>query len=499
MIHAEPVGRLSDADRYRRCTGRAKPVGRGLLVTLLIMIGPVQEALASPSYSTFAPDLVERGRYLSVAGDCTGCHTRPGGRPFAGGYAIKSPMGPIYSSNITPSIVAGIGGYTRADFARAMRKGIRRDGAYLYPAMPYTAYQGLSDADVAALYAFFTVGVNRVDVPAPKTHLPFPFNLRVSMAGWNLFFLSDKRFAASPTRSAAWNRGAYLVGSLEHCSACHSPRGPLMNESSSHPFAGGSLGTWFAPNITTDTNAGIGAWSRADLVLYLKTGSTAHAQAAGGMAEAITNSLQHLTNTDIDAVATYIRSIAPVADAKQAGPRTAQGRPARYEPTLRGSPVTYQAAVPTGAQLYSGNCAACHGATGNGSKSSAFPSLHHNSATGDFRADNLIATILNGVQRDHSKQQSYMPGFGNSSPVQSLNDEEIAALSSYVIANMGDGFTKVSEADVALQRAGGSPPSIITAVRWGIPIAALVFFGLIVTLALRGRRSRVQRNLHPAR
>ena len=177
----------------------------------------------------FSAPVVERGRYLAVAGDCTSCHTKPdGGKPFAGGYAIASPIGAIYSSNITPSRVAGIGAYSERDFDRALREGLRADGAHLYPAMPYTAYVRLSDEDVHALYAYFMKGVAPVDTQPPKTKLPFPFNLRFSMALWNALFLKSERFTPDPSKDAEWNRGAYLVTALEHCSVCHSPRNVLM-------------------------------------------------------------------------------------------------------------------------------------------------------------------------------------------------------------------------------------------------------------------------------
>lgn len=470
--------------------GRREATARCCLV---VVLGAIMAMLVGTSCARaqpgFSPDLVERGRYLALAGDCTACHTKPGGKAFAGGYAIQSPMGPIYSSNITPSKIAGIGHYILADFTRALRKGVIRGGAHMYPAMPYTAYQALSDGDIAALYAYFMAGVMPVDTQAAKTHLAFPFNLRISMVAWNALFLADKRFIADPAKPAAWNRGAYLVGALEHCSDCHSPRGFLMGESRSRALAGGSLGAWYAPNITSDANAGIGAWSHADLVRYLRTGATAHSQAGGGMAEAVSDSLQHLTPADLDAIATYIQTVAPVADAAQLGPRTAQGRLAHFEAALRGGPVSYHASTPpSGAMLYSGNCATCHGPTGAGSRGGTFPALYRNSATGAHRPDNLIAAVLNGVQRNAAGQRAYMPSFGAGSHVQPLDDAEIASLSAYVLTSMGDPSARVSAADVATRRAGGPTAPIVTAVRWAMPIAALVVVALFLWWMLRRRR-----------
>lgn len=466
----------------------------GLVVALGLGIAAAPIAPAPSPAPAPAPDLVESGRYLAVAADCTGCHTKPGGKPFAGGYPIASPMGTIYSSNITPSRTAGIGRYSSAEFARLLRKGIRADGAHVYPAMPYTAYAGLSDADVAALYAYFMHGVKAVDSRPPETKLPFPFNLRLSMAAWNLLFLDDRRFKPDPARSASWNRGAYLAGSLEHCSACHSPRKFLMQENHSKPFAGGSLGMWYAPNITSDVNAGIGSWSQADLVRYLRSGATAHAQAGGGMAEAVSDSLQHLSATDIDAIAVYVKSIAPVPDEAQTRPRTALGEPAHFEQALRGAPVTTEpVGAPDGARLFSGNCATCHGPTGGGSRDGTFPALLRNSATGAARPDNLIATILTGVHRDAAGQRAYMPAFGTGSHVQSLSDAEIAAVSEYVLTSLGDGPVRVTAGDVALRRAGGPTAPLVIAVRWGLPLAAAV----LALLAVLGFR-RSDRRRHAA-
>ena len=467
---------------------------RWSMAVLIAAMSSFAAAFGLHAQPTAAPPLVERGRYLATAADCTACHTKPGGKPFAGGYAIASPMGNIYSTNITPSKIAGIGNYSLADFSRLLRKGIRGDGARVYPAMPYTAYTGLSDADVAALYAYFMHGVAPVDSRPPKTSLAFPFNLRLSMAAWNLLFLDEKRFKPDPSRSASWNRGAYLVGSLEHCSACHSPRNFLMGEEHSKAFAGGSLGTWYAPNITSNVNGGVGSWRHADLVRYLRSGATAHAQAGGGMAEAVSDSLQHLSATDIDAIATYVQSIAPVADPAQGRPRTAFGRPARFEPTVRGAAVTTNPPpAPDGARLFSGNCASCHGPTGAGSRDGAYPALFGNSVTGAARPDNLIATILTGVHRDAAGQHASMPAFGAHSHIQPLSDAEIAALGSYVMSSMGNGAVHITAGDVATRRRGGPTAPLVIAVRWGLPLGAVAVIALIAFLVIRrSRRARAR-------
>ena len=237
--------------------------------------------------------LIQRGKYLSTAGDCVACHSVPGGKPFAGGLALPTPIGEIIATNITPSKTAGIGNYTLEQFSDAVRKGIRADGQHLYPAMPYTSYAKVSDDDIQAMYAYFMNAVPPVDTPTQATALPFPFNIRLSMAGWNLLFLDNKVFVADAARDAEWNRGAYLVQGLTHCGTCHTPRNLLMAEMPSKELAGGDVGTWHAPNITSDLNSGIGGWDTAELVAYLKTGeSLGKGQAAGPMAEAVDHSLQ---------------------------------------------------------------------------------------------------------------------------------------------------------------------------------------------------------------
>ncbi len=252
-------------------------------------------AIAAGTGSAFAQDatgsdadLVAKGRYLATAADCAACHTAPnGGAPFAGGYGIESPLGTIFSTNITPSKTAGIGNYSEEDFARAVREGVAKDGSHLYPAMPYTAYAKISDDDMKALYAYFMHEVKPNDAQPEKTALPFPFSIRMSMAFWNLLFLDNTRFKPDAAKSADWNRGAYLAEALEHCSTCHTPRNELMAEEGDKALSGSAVGSWYAPNITSDKVSGIGGWSDAELVEYLRTGHVAgKAQAAGPMAEA---------------------------------------------------------------------------------------------------------------------------------------------------------------------------------------------------------------------
>ena len=437
-----------------------------------------------------ASELAEQGRYLAIAGDCGGCHTRPeGGKAFAGGYAITSPVGAIYSTNITSSSIAGIGAYSEAQFSRALRDGIRRDGTHLYPAMPYTAYAKLSDADVRALYIYFTQSVQAVDERPPVTRLPLPFNLRASMSIWNALFLSTTRFTPNPRRSPEWNRGAYLAESLEHCGACHTPRNALMAEQSRRQFAGTRVGGWYAPNITSDPVSGIGAWTRDELVQYLKSGALhGKAQAAGGMAEAVGNSLQYLTSQDLRALATYLLSVSPIRDQSDSRARDTWGAPVEHEAELRGRPTTAGSERPEGNALYSGNCASCHQPTGAGTADYSYPPLFHNTATGAQHADNLVAAILFGVDRDVGGNHAFMPRFDATSYVQPLNDTQVATLANYVLHEFGNLTVHVTSDDVAAVRSRGFA-------KWFVQFTEvlLIFVGLgLVTLGLwiRARRRR---------
>lgn len=443
-----------------------------------------------------ADDAVERGRYLATAGDCMACHTKPtDGKAYAGGYAIASPMGQIWASNITPSVKFGIGSYSEADFERAVRQGIRKDGARLYPAMPYTAYAKLSEKDIHDLYAYFMAEVKPVDEVSPSTDLPFPFNMRFSMAVWNLLFLDDAPFVAEPARDAQWNRGAYLVEGLEHCGSCHTPRGLLMQETSGKALAGGSLGLWYAPNITSDPVSGIGAWTDQEITQYLKTGKVSgKAQAGGGMAEAITHSLSRLTDEDIASIVTYLRTVPPVADAGMS--RSASSWPLREgaattagEARLRGTSLPPD----NGQVVYDGSCASCHGSRGEGSADQYYPSLTHNSTVGAATPQNLLATILSGVDREVAGEHVLMPHFSTGSYVQPLTDTEIANVATYVRQQFGPGDS-VSVEDVKQARAGGPAPLLMTLTTYGLPAAALLFIALVYWL-WRRRAARRERRL----
>jgi fructose 5-dehydrogenase cytochrome subunit len=447
----------------------------------------------------FADDaqLIERGRYLSTAADCAGCHNAPTGEPFAGGLGIDSPFGQIYASNITPSKTYGIGDYTEAQFARAVREGVDAHGKNLYPAMPYPSYAGIPDADIKALYAYFMNGVKPVDAATPETHLPFPFNQRIAMIGWNKLFAQGKPVADDALQSAEWNRGRYLVNVLGHCGACHTPRNFAFAEQSASPLAGGQLGGWRTPNITSDEVSGIGGWSESELVEYMRTGKVAgKGQAAGPMAEAIEKSLQYLSEADLRAMATYLKDTPAAHDPNAKKPAYAfDGRhDGGYEAELRATHqgIGTKSSTPgypkltSGAQLYSGNCASCHQTSGDGTQDGAFPSLTHNSTLGRDNADNLVMVILNGLHIKTGNDARLMPAFADE-----LTDQQIAQLVNFVMSEYGNADVKIDAARVKTLRAGGDSP--LPAMGEMLAIAGVVFLLVVMVLIGLRRRCRLKR------
>jgi mono/diheme cytochrome c family protein len=461
--------------------GARRRVSNAILTGLLSLSATVVMAQSQPDAG-----LIERGRYLATAADCIACHGSKPGAEFAGGLALATPLGQIYATNITPSKQHGIGNYSEQDFERAVRKGIRADGAHLYPAMPYTSYAGITDADMQALYAYFMQGVKAVDqAPAQQTALPFPFNIRLSMWAWNLLFLDSKPFSANPQDSEALNRGRYLATALAHCATCHTPRNLLMAEQSSAELQGSSLGTWFAPNITNDMQAGIGNWSQAEIVSYLKTGRVeGKAQAAGPMAEAIDHSLQHLNDGDLNAIASWLRTVKGASATGQTA--KVEAKPAAtaalsYEEQVRGAPLPDDRKLWSGAQLYDAYCASCHQANGGGSR--GLPSLSGNRALQHGNADNLIMVMLDGIERLPEVPGAAMPAFSTL-----LSDDEIARIGSFVMQQYGPAASTVSSDRVTALRAGGSP-SPLKMLSYAIPVGGLLLL-IVLWLAWRHQRNR---------
>jgi mono/diheme cytochrome c family protein len=455
----------------------AKRILPGALVGIAAVIS--MGAVAAP----FDEEQVRRGEYLARAGDCVACHSSEDGTPFAGGHGLSTPIGDIIATNITPSKTAGIGNYSLEQFSAAVREGVRADGKYLYPAMPYTSYSKISDEDIAALYAYFMSAVEPVDSRPPATELPFPFNIRLSMMAWNVLFLDTEPFQLDPQQSDEWNRGAYLAQGLAHCSTCHSPRNMLMAEVKAKGLAGGAVGVWYAPNITSDPNSGIGGWSVEDLVRYMKTGNVAKGQASGPMAEAIDHSLQYMTEADLRAMAVYLKTVPAVSKQGVEKPVYAWQGSEQQEPRARGAAWPDDPNQLSGAQLYDAYCASCHQAEGQGSFDTVLPALHHNTATGRLHTNNLVMVVLQGIERVSEGHEIHMPAFDHE-----LTDQQIATLSNFLLQSHGNPDAEVTVAQVEDLRVGKTnDPDLVLLVRVAMVIGLVLVVLLLVWLFRRHR------------
>jgi mono/diheme cytochrome c family protein len=312
------------------------------------------------------------------------------------------------------------------------------------------------------------------------------------MKAWNLIFFRHRSFQADPAQSAAWNRGRYLVDGATHCSTCHTPRGVLMEERSGLAFAGGQVGAWYAPNITSDKTRGVGSWPKPVLIGYLRDGVAPGARAAGTMGEAVEHSFQYLTPGDLDAIATYIESVPPAGKA-EASDRFSKGDAGSKLALIRGLSSSDTDAATRGAALFQGNCGACHAPLGQGGKDGYFPALFHNSTTGAANS-NLVATILNGVNRTTAKGQAFMPGFGGRpTDADHLSNHDIALIATYVRTQYGVGGPAVTDKDVATVRQGGPSSPLVLIARIGLALGAVAAALLIFIVLKRRRFPRAQR------
>ena len=384
--------------------------------------------------------LVERGAYLTRAADCVVCHTAKGGVPFAGGRAFILPFGTIYSTNITPDMETGIGGYTDANFLDAVHKGIGRGNTRLYPAMPYASYTYMSDADALAIKAYlFTLKPEHA--PALENTLVFPVNQRSLMGVWSLLFNSDKRFEPNADRSAAWNRGAYLTEAMGHCGECHTPRNLFFALNNRRKFGGAVQAGWRAYNISGDRASGVGAWSDSDLAHYLAVGhADGRGTASGPMGEAVDESLSQLSPGDIDAIVSYLRTVPAVTTSDLSEPRTSLASASYAEGPDAASNAP-------GRAVYEGACAGCHGWTGV-SPVIPFATLTGTRAVNDPTAINVAQVIIGGADRHAAQAAANMPSFGGA-----YSDAEIASVANYVTARFGTQGSQLTAAKVAAMRA----------------------------------------------
>jgi mono/diheme cytochrome c family protein len=463
--------------------------GLGLGAVLVLGNGMKAQAQAQSQSTTQADQkLIERGRYLAVAADCAACH----GDKSAGGLALATPMGPVYASNITPDPTDGIGNWTEQEFGNALRRGRSPDKGWLYPAMPYTAYTGLNDDDVSALYAYFHGAVAPSSSKVPETRLPFPF-MRPMMIGWNLLNLdAGHASGAVPVDGPMLQRGQYLIETLGHCSACHTPRNTLMGEIGSEHLAGALVGTWEAPNITPSIN-GIGSWSDADLKKFLQTGNANNQVASGDMGLAVEHSFSHMSNSDLDSMVAYLRHIPAVDGAPTRAP-VGQARAldiAELEAVPdAGTEQSDYTAVKQGSILYQAACASCHGARGEGTPDGLHPSLVRNGTVRMLNPDNLVQVIAHGIDVNTPSGHALMPGFSDQ-----MTSAQIASLASYVrrdLGNLPSPTVTEQQVEKTLANKGTAPWLIVHAALLAVVgiIVVLLLCVLIASLFVRRHRSR---------
>ena len=383
--------------------------------------------------------MLERGRQIAAAGDCAVCHTAPGGATNAGGFALETPFGTVWSTNITPDRETGIGAWTYEAFARAMRKGIARDGRHLYPAFPYTAFARMSDADMMALYAWLMTQP-AVKHPVPQTQLPFPMNQRRLVAGWNWLFHDDTQYRPDPQKSALWNRGKYLVDGAGHCGACHTPRNMLGAEKGGFAYlSGGRAEGWDAPALiaehdvapTTSRGTSSGApvpWTEDALFTYLRTGfSPEHGVAAGPMAPVVAG-LASLPESDVRAIAHYITSLSPTVDAATAAQAAAQHATGANVDALTAT------GFQNGRRMFETACAVCHAESGGVGHFGVRPLMGLNTSVNQASPDNLLRVLMHGIDQPATDGLGYMPGFKDS-----FDDQQMTELAGYIRARYASG------------------------------------------------------------
>jgi mono/diheme cytochrome c family protein len=356
--------------------------------------------------------LVARGEYLSRAADCMPCHTGDKAKPYAGGLPLNTPFGTLYSVNITSDPTTGIGKWTYTQFKQALHDGIRADGAYLYPAMPFDAYTGIKDDDLKALWAYVR-RIPAVNAPNPKNRLSFPFNIRLGLLAWRELFFAPAEFKPAPGKSDEWNRGAYLVEALAHCTDCHTPRNIMGAVKGKSQLTGAEIDGFYAPDITAAALAK--SWTKDSLVQFLKTGSVPKSSSVfGPMRDVIHDGLAHLTDPDIAAMATYLLDSPP---------------PPSVPAPQRLSPLPAEA-YERASKVYVDHCAGCHQPHGTGIAGS-IPPLAGNPAVTAAEPYNVIAVVLQGLPSSGS--YGAMPSFAGR-----LSDDEVADLANYVRTSWGN-------------------------------------------------------------
>jgi mono/diheme cytochrome c family protein len=413
----------------------ATPIARILRRTGVLVAVSLCGVLAQHHTSTAAAAesttlAITRGEYLARAGDCVACHTAPEGRDFAGGRAMPTPFGNIYTPNITPDDETGIGLWTADEFYKMLHTGVSRDGTLLYPAMPFASYTKVTRADSDAMYAYL-MSVPPVRQANRAHELRFPFNNRKLLIGWRTLYFTEGEYAPDRTKSDQWNRGAYLVEGLGHCSMCHTAINALGGSSESKEFEGGMIPNqnWYAPSLTSNREAGLGDWSIRDIVDVLQVGASHRGTVYGPMAEVVYNSLQYISDADVEAMAVYLKSL-PQRESEP--PPTSQAR------------LVAPGVMELGRRIYARQCAACHGDEGKG-QPPAFPPLAGNQSITMRSPVNSIRMVLNGGYAPGTKKNPRpygMPPFAHI-----LDDEQAAAVVTYIRVAWENNGTPVTPAE----------------------------------------------------
>ena len=375
-------------------------------------------------------DLIQRGKYLADIGDCGACHTLPGsGAMLAGGRPIETPFGTLLAPNITPDPETGIGAWIDDEFINSLTKGTGRNGAHLYPAMPYTYMTRITREDALAIRAYLNT-IPAVHNPVQPNQLPFPFDVRAGLVAWDELNFRPGEFKPVAGKSPAWNRGAYVVEGLAHCGLCHTPKNAAGGDETSQRLKGYALQGWFAPDITNNKWRGIGSWSVEDIVTYLKTGHNRFSAASGPMAEAIMDSTSKFTDDDLKAIATYLKDQPVENAADEVGDLDAS-------------------AMKSGSAIYADQCSACHAADGSG-VDGLFPMLKGSPLVQSVDPASVLHVLLRGARSaatDPAPTAPAMPSFG-----WMLNDDEVAAVATYVRNAWGNRAPPVDAAAVGKTR-----------------------------------------------
>ena len=386
-------------------------------------------ALSAARAADPSEDAIEHGKALVIAGDCTGCHTNDPAKPFAGGKRIDTPFGAIYSPNITPDRDTGIGSWSEADFYNALRFGVAPEGSRYYPAFPYPNFSKLTREDILAIRAYLST-LAPVANKAPPPQLAFPLNFRVVMRAWNFLFFRPGILEPDQGKGTDWNRGRYLVEGLGHCGACHTPKNMLGADKRGRRYAGGRVDGYFAPRLDGAARSGLQSWSLEDLTEYLQSGRNAKSHAGGLMAEVVVNSTSKMSDTDVKAIAVYLKSLPP-------GPAEPAG------------PAPTDAELKVGKEVYSHNCIACHEVDGSSSPR-VYPPLNGNALLQSADPASTLRVILDGAQTvttPRAPNTGSMPAYAKQ-----LSDQQIADVANYIRNSWGNSAPLVTADEVAKAR-----------------------------------------------